>query len=545
MRRAICAVLIAIAPLMAAAQEVSAVYEVDTLNAGLGDVPDRIDRATPQGAVESFLDAIDDGDAAAAAHVLNLNGIPEDERALRAPILAVELDAVLRRKAVISWRALLERPDALDANQSSNAAMAGQPRKSLLIDVLDLGDREAAIRLNRVQPEGGDPVWVFSERTVSKIPALYDEYGPSDFERALPDVLRADAALGLKRWEILVLPLAIGAAWLLGWALYRLFEILSSRASRDWTTEVLSALRWPSIIFAATYVMGTVTTDLFTVSGAVGTVITPLIVIGYVTAALLFALSVIDSALERITTFDSGDLADPDNSKLRGLTTTMSAARKALIVIGLLIALGVVLASINAYRSLGFSLLASAGAATLVLGFAAREVLGNIMASLQIALNRSARIGDRVIYKGNWCHVERIHFTFVQLEIWNGNRLVVPVAEFVSEAFENWSLVTSDMIWPVELTLAQEADVDALRERFVEIAEAEDELAPKDEAKVLVLSQDAFGKVVRFYCPSEDPSTGWDMSCRMREKLLAAARDIEDETNRPMLPQAGMDEMAA
>ncbi len=36
---------------------------------------------------------------------------------------------------------------------------------------------------------------------------------------------------------------------------------------------------------------------------------------------------------------------------------------------------------------------------TIVLGFAARNVLGNIMASLQIALNQSARVGDRVVYK--------------------------------------------------------------------------------------------------------------------------------------------------
>ena len=60
-------------------------------------------------------------------------------------------------------------------------------------------------------------------------------------------------------------------------------------------------------------------------------------------------------------------------------------------------ALGFVLTSINSFQSLGLSLLASAGAVTVVLGFAAREVLGNILASVQIALNRSARIGDQLI----------------------------------------------------------------------------------------------------------------------------------------------------
>ena len=121
------------------------------------------------------------------------------------------------------------------------------------------------------------------------------------------------------------------------------------------------------------------------------------------------------------------------------------------LVFAVIIGLGVLLHELHLFRTVGLSLLASAGVIGLVLGFAAREVLGNILASLQIALNRSARIGDQVIFDDRWCTVERIHFTYVQLRIWTGNRYVVPVAHFVSEPFENLTMVEPEMMRVVVL----------------------------------------------------------------------------------------------
>ena len=63
------------------------------------------------------------------AQVLNLNDIDVPVQAERGPILAERLAVVLDRKVVISWQALLERPDSLNANGSSEDVMAGQPRK--------------------------------------------------------------------------------------------------------------------------------------------------------------------------------------------------------------------------------------------------------------------------------------------------------------------------------------------------------------------------------------------------------------------------------
>ena len=517
-------------------------FQVSDLNAGLPDRPDRVDLRTPQGAVETFLDLTERGDPA-AAHALDLGALDPVDQPVLGPRLASQLVTILRQQAIISWRVLLERPDALNAEQSSNVAMSGEPRRSILIGVLDDGEREAAIRLNRVLPEGGEPVWVFSRRTVSQIPDLYAEYGPSELEQMLPDWLRAETPLGMRVWELIGLPIIIALAWIAGFLTWRAFKRLSKDERGYWPRVTLNALRWPITIAVVTTVVLFAAMKVFTVSGLAAAILTPLTLIGYTAAVLLFALSVIDTALDRIVTIDSEKLADPDNSTIRNMATLMTAGRRVLIVIALLIGTGVVLASANIFRSLGFSLLASAGAITLIFGFAARTVLGNILASLQIALNRSARIGDQLVYDDTFCTVERIHFTFVQLKTWNGQRKIVPVSYFVSKEFENFSMEDGGSIRYSVLTLAQEADVDVLREKFMEITEDDDRIAPKDRRKVIVTDQDAFGKQVRFETPIPKQGDAWQAECDVREALLKAARQIEEDTGMPILPKAGLDDI--
>ena len=180
-----------------------------------------------------------------------------------------------------------------------------------------------------------------------------------------------------------------------------------------------------------------------------------------------------------------------------------------------------------------------------MLGFAARKVLGNILASLQIMLNRSARIGDQIIYEGRWCTVERIHFTYVQLKVWTGVRIVVPVETFVTEAFESWTHTDPQMTNTILLKLASTADVEAMRERFHELVAEEDDVVDKDAAMVLVTEQDALGHTVRFQFPSPDPTTGWYMECRVHERLIAHAAKLEEETGTPTLPEGAASDVAA
>jgi small-conductance mechanosensitive channel len=519
-------------------------FEVDALNIGLGPVPGTISRETPQGAMESFLDAVDDGDFEAAAHLLNLNDTPPDDQPIRGPELARNLATVLERQAVISWRGLMERPDALDATAASENAMAGEARRSLLIGVLDLPGRETAIRLNRVKPGAGDPVWVFSSRTVEMIPALHARYGPSDYERELPDWAKAEVILGLSWWEIAGVPFLLAVTGLMGWGAYRGLGWLARIASGRWGSEALLALRWPAVLVIVVTVLSVAGRRFFVLSGGVSTVLEPVVVGGYGLAILLFALRLIDAVMERVTSFDASVLMDPDRGTSRSTATFLSGLRRALVVIFVVITVVAILQATNLFRTLGYSLLASAGLLTLVFGFAARHVLGNIVASLQIALNNSARIGDQVYFDDQWCTVERIHFTYVQLLRWDGVRLIVPVSEFVGDTFVNLTAEYTGMTRTVVLTLANEFDAGRLRAAFEDLVAENEDIVNKENALVRVIEQDAIGQKVRFQFDVPDPSTGWAAECDMREALIAAARAQERE-GASVFPEAAVDMGAA
>ena len=543
--RLLAALLVTLLAALPAAAQPDPYYEVEVLNEGLGEAPADVDRETPQAAMETFLSAADASDWERAAHVLDLGEIEPDRQALEGPLAAAQLDEVLDRKVMLSWNTLLDRPDALDAAATSNSAVAGQARRSLLLGVLELDDRTVPIRLNRLQPAGGEPVWVFSRQSVENVPALYALYGPTELEKMLPGWALADTGMGLAWWEIIALPLVVITALLGAAAVNRALASGARRTDGTWMEIVLRALRWPATLAVLTAVLSIATRELFIFSAPVDTVLDPLLAAGFVISMILFVMTVLDGILDQIVVFDPESLSDPGDASVRDTATALSATRRVVLVILALLGAGWVLSSAELFGTFGFSLLASAGALTLILGFAARRVLGNIMSSLQIAFNKSARIGDQIIYEDQWCTVERIHFTYVQLKHWTGNRLVVPVEEFVTRGFENWSLAETEMLNTVTLRLAGTADVAAMRERFREIAGAEDEIVDQDACRLLVTAHDALGQTLRFQFPTPDPTTGWYIECRIRERLIAAAAEIERRTDVPQFPAGAAADVAA
>lgn len=531
--------LLVTAPVAGRAQDGDVAYRVDALNAGLDQAPATIDRATPRATLESLLYAARTQRWEAAAHLLNLNGYPVERQPEVGPELARKLERVIARKAVIDWEVLIDRPDGIDADAPDRLALAGEPRKSILLWTLRLGDRPTAIRLNRVRPGGGEPVWVFSQQTVDSIEALHVRYGPSRLERLLPPELREQTAIGLVVWELFALPLLLLLAALAGFWMHRLLRRLWRGAERQITTDILRAVRGPAVFGTVAAILSVATSTLFVFSGEIDAVIVPIVWTAVAISIVWLLVNALDAVLDRLVRFED-DLTKREEEQRRSVATKVSAGRRALIVLATLAGAGFVLSRSNALDNLGVSLIGAAGVLTLILAFAARRALSNIMSSLQIALNQSAKIGDRIVYDGHLCHVERINFTFVQLRDWDGTRLVVPVEEFASRVFENWTMQEPEMLRIIKLQLAHQADVDRLREAFDEVvAELDrDELGDLGEVEVRVAGQDVFAKEVWFCLPCADPNTSWGMACRAREKIIARATEIESGRGAQVFPEA-------
>ncbi|APE45355.1 hypothetical protein BOO69_07105 [Sulfitobacter alexandrii] len=517
-------------------------FEQPELNPGLPPPPSSMDRATPMAAMETFLYLTDNGHFSEAAHLLDLSDVAQSDQQFVGAARAEELAVILERKVVIPWSSLEDRPDGWISG-SSDDNDTGRVRRSILIDRLERGGHPVPLRLNRIKVGDDQPVWVFSRQSVDNIPALHDLYGPTRLEMAMPDWLRVPAFWGMYLWEVLFLPAFVIVALIAATIAYRILRRIGDRAKHRSVRFVARASKWPAAIIIFAFTIGTATSRILVVTGIIDAMISPLVLISYVVAITLAIVLVIDEIFDRISASTATELAEPENAHLRAMATTISAARKFVIVIATLAASGVVLSSITTFGTLGLSLLASAGALTVVLGFAAREVLGNILASVQIALNRSARIGDLLMFEGYFCTVERIDFTYVQLMVWNGTRLIVPVSTFVSDPFENWSIEEAEMVRPIYLSLAHGADVERLRKAFFDLLDKEDasDVSPMDRAKVHVTEHDAVGMKVRFELPTANPGTFWEVECRVREGLLAEAARMEREGDRRVFPLVAKD----
>lgn len=512
-------------------------YEVEMVNPGLGSAPQNIDRTTPRAALESFLFRADAEDWEGAAHLLDLSSIEPGEQAELGPERARQFATLMDRKIMIDWYDLRDRPDGVDA-RTKDSPMAGEPRRSLLLWYVKLGDRPVPIRINRVKPATGEPVWLVSRQTVQALPALADAFGPTKLEEALPAPLRERAFWGLRWWEVVALPMVLILTGVIGVFVNGLMSRGLNRTLRDAPYSMLVALRGPVTLAVVSASMSLLTRHVFVFSGRIDTILSPLIILGFVATVLWLVINVADVILNRLVKFDGDELAEmgEGQEQRRNIATRVSAARRAVIVLVVLVGAGIVISEASVMRSLGISLLASAGTATIILAYAGRNVLTNIMASMQIALNQSARIGDKVLFKGHLCSVERIHFTYVQLRVWTGQRLVVPVVDFVAEPFENWTMQEHFLIREVVLRLSHNAKIDKLRRRYEEILDDMDGLAHRPESRGVYVSQhDVFGQEVLFLIPCPDPNVAWSLECEARERLLEAAQEL-DSAAQPIFP---------
>ncbi|MEN3792585.1 mechanosensitive ion channel family protein [Fulvimarina sp. MAC3] len=513
-------------------------FEVESLNAGLPPMPRFVDRDTPRGMMETFWFAAEVKDWDRAMYTLNFNEISPEIRAEVAPLLTERLFDILQRGYVLDWGTFSDRPDALDAMASSKNPMAGEPRRSIRIATLDLPNRPASIRIERVKTPNGDPVWVFSDETVVNINQLYEVYGPSELERAMPKFLQQNAFWTLKWWEVVAIPLVCFAAFMFAAWAYHAVGRARRRKPHPMVKNILDSVQIPVALFAFVGTFFLVKEFLFTFSGPVSRFVDPLQIFLLVVALALIAVRIVDAVLERLVTDNMEDITQNQDADTRDLYTNISAVRRIAVVVAILVGAALILIQTDASNTLGFSLLASAGAVGLILAFAARTVLSDIMASLQIAIAKTARIGDAILWKGDWCYVEKIKFTHVQARSWDHRRLIIPVSELVSNTFENWSKQDPKIVKLVELRLDHRADVDALREVFNEFVESEEDITDKSEAKVQVVGHDHTGMLVRFLAPAPDPAKGWDMQCRMRERVLSYAAKLEDKVGKEPAGQA-------
>ncbi|WP_114966473.1 mechanosensitive ion channel family protein [Alkalilacustris brevis] len=502
-------------------------YETEAINPGLEAPPNVVDRSSPRVALRSFLELAEKGDLEAAAHVLNLSNLPKDEQKTRGSTLAAKLESTIDRKLSINWSSIPPEPDARTSD-SANGHDVSQPRRDYLLGELEVDGQIYAIRLGRYAAESSadeaaNTVWLFSPDTVDSVDLLYDAFGPRAFEAYIPEAMKAELGW-LRLWEWIALPLVVAILTLVGLLTSRLIglgrHLSDERVLRRAFERAALPLSLVVASVAAQWLLGFVVSF----SEAATAVITPTLVMLVVVGFSLAALRVIDALLDHVTRRYLGDNYDSPNSSEREFYTSIYALRRIILVVTVGFSIIFVLMQFNIFADMGLTLLASAGVLTVILAIAGQTTLGNIVASLQIAIAKPVRIGDSIHYEGAWCIVEAIFFTFIRLRTWDERRIIVPVKYFVSYPFKNWSVVDERVLCTIRLVLDPMAEVAALRDKFNAIAKADPEVVEHDKLAAYVTDQSSNGLTIEFYAMAPDPSTAWSIEMRLREELVSFVR---------------------
>lgn len=176
-------------------------------------------------------------------------------------------------------------------------------------------------------------------------------------------------------------------------------------------------------------------------------------------------------------------LDSQDNLLARKHVTQTRILRRVAGTLIITITIGAAMMTFSGVQQYGVSLLASAGAAGLVVGLALQPLLKNIFAGIQLAVTQPIRLDDAVIVEGEWGKVEEITSTYVVVHLWDLRGMVLPPIYFLEKPFQNWTRDSSALIGRVMIYLDYFVPVEEMRAKLKEVAKS----SPNWDGKVVAL----------------------------------------------------------
>lgn len=337
----------------------------------------------------------------------------------------------------------------------------------------------------------------------------------TDLQSALDDPIKWIEGLPGFLLPVAAVALAILGGLLLNWLAFRVLTSLFGADVGLIGSAVRRArrpMRLASVLLGLVVVLPAVRLPTVWRDGLQHVVLVLLIVLVGWTAILL--VNHVAERSARKYRFDTDD-----NLAARKYVTQVRVLRRtAVIVLGIFTAAAVLL-TFESVQRYGVSLFASAGAAGLILGLAARPVLANLIAGIQIAITQPIRLDDVVIVEGEWGWIEEIFATYVVVRIWDWRRMVVPLSYFIEKPFQNWTRESASIIGAVFWYLDYTVPVDAARDKLEEVLKN----SPHWDGQVAnlqVTDTDKDTVTLRGLMSARTSPQAWDLRCEVREKMI-------------------------
>jgi len=161
-------------------------------------------------------------------------------------------------------------------------------------------------------------------------------------------------------------------------------------------------------------------------------------------------------------------------------------------------------------RGLFGTLVAGAGITAVVVGFAAKGTLANLVAGFSLAVYRPIRIGDKVTLDDQFGTVEDITLRHTIVRTWENKRIIIPNEKIDSMTLTNHTIIDPKILCRVEMGVSYDTNIDLARRLILEEAQNCPHRMPASTAPeqpwVRVISHGDFSIGLRLlmWCPNID-----------------------------------------
>lgn len=254
--------------------------------------------------------------------------------------------------------------------------------------------------------------------------------------------------------------------------------------------------------------------DDLSFKGAIGHLIT----LSIIAIVVWLGLKFVDSGRNII--FKRHPIEVSDNRAARRIQTQTQVLVHTLSFFVILFGIASMLMTFPGAKQIGASLLASAGLAGLAVGFAAKPVLGNLIAGLQIALTQPLSLDDVVIVEGEFGRVEEITSTYVVIKIWDERRMIVPLQYFIENPFQNWTRSSTQLLGSLFFWVDYAMPLEPLRKELEKWCKEVPNLWDGRVSNLQVTDASEKAIQLRILISTSNAGNNWDLRVFLREKVV-------------------------
>lgn len=197
------------------------------------------------------------------------------------------------------------------------------------------------------------------------------------------------------------------------------------------------------------------------------------------------------------------------------------------IVVFIIYTVGIIeiIMGIPQLQALAYSLFAGAGVIAIIVGYAGKDILSNILSGIVIALFEPFKIEDHILFHNEYGTVEDITLRHTVIRTRDQRRIIVPNSVVSSEIITNYSLKDPRVKKNIDITISYDSSIDKARKIMVEEAKKHPDIlrgtskkqsyAPKVYVEQLADS----GVILRLETWAEDEEKGYYAARDLRETI--------------------------